>query len=70
MRKILGLTALHNVLTKVRNTPVSIGEGVGWYNRFMSVIQLLDAEDGLASDIIGVNKLGVRAPSSLKRAQK
>jgi len=33
---------LHNSFAKVGNTPVGIGEGVGWNRRFVSTIQLLD----------------------------
>jgi hypothetical protein len=65
MRKTLSLTTLHNSLAKVGNTPVGIGEGVGWYRRFVSTIQLLDAKERLASDIIGAKKLDVRSPSAL-----
>jgi hypothetical protein len=66
MRKALSLTALHNSLANVGNTPVGIGEGVGWYRRFVSTIQLLDAKERLASDIVGAKQLDVRSPSALR----
>jgi len=67
MRKALSLTALHNSLANIGNTPVGIGEGVGWYRRFVSTIQLLDAKERLASDIVGAKKLDVRSPSALRK---
>jgi len=66
MRKALSLTTLHNSFAKVGNTPVGIGEGVGWNSRFVSTIQLLDAKERLASDIVGAKKLDVRSPSALR----
>lgn len=67
MRKALSLTTLHNSLAEVGNTPVGIGEGVGWNRRFVSTIQLLDAKERLASDVVGAKKLDVRSPSALRK---
>jgi hypothetical protein len=67
MRKALSLTTLHNSFANVRHTPVGIGEGVRWNRRFVSAIQLLDAEERFTSDIIGVDKFDVRSPSTLSK---
>lgn len=67
MRKALSLTTLHNSLAEVGNTPVGIGEGVGWNRRFVSTIQLLDAKERFASNVVGAKKLDVRSPSALRK---
>jgi len=66
MRKALSLMTLHNSFAKVGNTPVGIGEGVGWNSRFVSTIQLLNAKEHLTSDIVSAKKLDVWSPSALR----